>query len=101
MKHRKWLSLLLALVMVLSLAPSAVFAQPDITVRIYDNVHVQNVRKVWQYADGTEIPADELEALIDQGVIPASVDIFYALLSSNDRQIGYALAEKYHPGIDT
>ena len=100
MKHRKLLSMLLALVMVLSLAPSAVFAE-DVAQFIGDNVRVQNVRKVWQYRDGTEIPADELAALIDQGVIPASVDIFYALLSSNDRQIGYALAEKYHPGIET
>ena len=101
MKYKKLLSVLLALVLVLSLAPTAAFAYDGgVGQPIRDNVHVVGVKKTWLYADGQEIPADELAALIDQGVIPESVDIFYVLLSSDDTQRGFAIGDKYHDAVD-
>ena len=83
----KLIAMLLMMIMVLALTsiPARTVGSGSVTV--------QDVQKIWRYSDGTVIPSKELNALIEQGHIPASVDIFYALTSSDDSQFGYESAD--------
>ena len=56
-------------------------------------VYVYDVNKQWVYSDGSLIPEDELNALIEQGVIPSSIDIYYMLTASDNSQKGYESAD--------
>ncbi|MBR5390181.1 MAG: Cna B-type domain-containing protein, partial [Clostridia bacterium] len=111
MKKHRVFAIALAVLLLVQLAPVPAFAGGlSVGGDVYgggdfgearpSSVHVASVKKTWLYADGAEIPADELAALIDQGVIPESVDIFYVLLSSDDSQVGFAIPDKYHDAID-